>query len=72
MSSKRLIPSTEFTKKYFTINYSRRPVVKSAIIQIETGTPIVTECPDTGRRFITHSGCKLYFRNDVLLDFEFV
>lgn len=72
MSSKRLIPSVDFTKKYFFVDYSKRVIVKSAIKQIETGTPRVTECPTTHRRYITHSGCKLYFRNDALLDFEFI
>ena len=49
----------------------KRMIVKSTIEQIETGTIRVTECPITHRRFITHSGCKLFFRNDALLDFEF-
>lgn len=72
MSSRRLIPSTDFTKKYFEIIQQRRINVKAAIHEIENGQPPVNECPETGRRNITHSGCRLYFRNDALLDFEFV
>ncbi len=71
LSSRRLIPSVNFTKKYFVLDYSKRIIVKSTIQQIENGSPKVTECPTTHRRYIIHSGCKLYFRNDVLLDFEF-
>jgi len=71
LSSKRLEPSGDFTRKYFFINYSKRMIVKSAIKSIENDSPSINLDAVTGRRFITHSGCKLYFRNDSLLDFEF-
>lgn len=51
---------------------TKRINVKSAIRKIETGEPIVTECDKTNRRHIEQSGVRLYFRNDALLDFEFV
>jgi hypothetical protein len=72
LSSRRLIPSRDFTLKYFSLFPSKRQIVKSAIKELENGNPVVQECPETNRRHIVHKNCRLYFRNDVLLDFEFI
>lgn len=72
MSSKRLPPTSEFSIKYFSFTSKERDIVKSCIERIENGEPPVEECPETLRRNVLHNGCRVFFRNDQLLDFEFI
>ena len=72
MVSDRFELSTDFTRQYLLAFYSRQPLIDICIDSLENGNAVIVNCPDESRSYTELTKCRIYFRNDILLDVEFV
>ena len=69
----RLTPTLEFVRHYTILFYNRKPIVISAIKELQHGSPTIIESPNGNvERAIIHNNCILLFDNDALLEFDFL
>ena len=72
MVSDRFQLSVDFTRQYLLAFYSRQPIIDSCIDQLENGNAKIVNCSDEARSYTEYTKCRVYFRDDFLLDIEFV
>ena len=73
MSSNRFtILSVDFTRQYLLAWYNRRPLIDKCVDELENGNAKTVNCPDESRSYSEYNKCRVYFRNEILLDIEFV
>ena len=69
MVSDRFTLSVDFSRQYILAFYSRQPIIDTCIDQLENG---IVNCHAEARSYTKYTRCRVYFRNDILLDIEFV
>jgi len=70
--SDRFELSIDFTRQYLLAFYSRQPIIDSCVDQLRNGHAVIVNCPNEDRSYTEYTKCRVYFRNDSLLDIEFV
>ena len=73
MNSNRFtVLSVDFTRQYLLAWYNRRPLVDTCISKLENGNAKIVNCLDESRSYSEFNKCRVYFRDEILLDIEFV
>ncbi len=64
--------SIDFTRQYLLAWYNRRPLIDACVDNLENGHATIVNCPDESRSYSEFNKCRVYFRDETLLDIEFV
>jgi len=72
LGSNRFNLSVDFTRQYNLAWYNRRLLVDKCVDRLENGEAMITNCPSEDRAYTEYNNCRVYFRNETLLDIEFV
>ena len=71
-SNRFTVVSVDFTRQYLLAWYNRRPLIDKCISNLENGSAKIVNCPEEDRSYSEYNKCRVYFRNETLLDIEFV